>query len=264
MNQKILKNYKKKFPFKLATTSYIIPDKIIPNVNFLSPFFDEIELLLFESPKENNIPEREEIDSLREISIQVGISYNIHLPIDVFLGDENKETRQRGVSMIKRVIRQTLPLEPSFYTLHLDLRDAYIEDIVPWKYRIIESLKGIMEMGVEAKRISIETLSYPFEWIEDILYKFNFSVCLDIGHILFYKKSLKDYLNRYLSRADILHLHGYKNGVDHLGIDRLSEGDLELIFSYLKEYKGIVSIEVFSLKELRKSLRVLEGKWVKN
>ena len=233
-------------------------------MTFLSPFFDEIELVFFESPKEDNIPEREEVHSLREISLHERIGYNIHLPIDIFLGDENKETRQRGVSMIKRVIRQTLPLEPSFYTLHLDLRDACVKNIVAWKDRIIESLKEIMETGVETKRISIETLSYPFEWIEDILDRFNFSVCLDIGHILFYKQGLKDYLNRYLPQANILHLHGYKNGRDHLSIDRLSEGDLELIFSYLKEYKGIVSIEVFSLKELRKSLRVLEGKWVKN
>ena len=233
-------------------------------MTFLSPFFDEIELVLFESSKEDNIPEREEIDSLREISLREGINYNVHLPIDVFLGDENKETRQRGVSMIKRVIHQTLPLRPSFYTLHLDLRDAYPKDIKDWKYRLIESLKGMMETGIEAKRISIETLNYPFEWIEDILNRFNFSVCLDIGHILFYKQSLKDYLNRYLPQANILHLHGYQNGVDHLGIDRLSEGDLELIFSHLKHYKGIVSIEVFSLKELRGSLRVFEEKWVRN
>ena len=42
------KSYKKMFPFKLATTSYIYPDHIIPNVTTFAPFLDEMELVLFE------------------------------------------------------------------------------------------------------------------------------------------------------------------------------------------------------------------------
>jgi hypothetical protein len=35
--------------FRLGTTSFIVPDHIIPNVMKLGYFFDEIELLVFES-----------------------------------------------------------------------------------------------------------------------------------------------------------------------------------------------------------------------
>lgn len=248
----------------MATTSYILPDRILPNVTFLSPYFDEIELVLFESKEEDNLPNEDEIKSLIEISLREGINYNIHLPIDIFLGDEKKEVRERGVSVVKKIIDQTLPLKPSTFTLHLDWRNRDKEDIKAWKTRTMESLKWIMETGVRGCQISIETLNYPFEWIEDILNHFGFSICLDVGHILLYKQNLKEYLKRYFPDTAIFHLHGYKNGEDHLGIDRLSEEELSLILSYLKDFRGIVSLEVFSLEDLISSLNVLEGKWPKS
>lgn len=248
----------------MATTSYIIPDRIIPNVAFLAPFFDEIELVLFESGEEDNLPNEGEIEALREISRREGINYNIHLPIDIFLGDEKKEKRERGISVIKKIIDRTLSLSPSTYTLHLDLGNKNHVDIKAWKARIMESLKKIVDTGVRGSQISIESLDYPLEWIEDILVHFGFPVCLDLGHILLYKQDLKQYFDRYFPRAAILHLHGYEHGVDHLGIDRLSTKELRLILSYLKDYRGIVSLEVFSLEDLTRSLNVLEGKWPKS
>ncbi len=254
-------------PFRLATTSYIIPDRIVPNVKFLSPFFDEIELVLFESQGEDNFPDKGEVESLREISLREGINYNIHLPIDLSLGDEEKEVRERAIYIISRIIDQTLPLKPTFYTLHLDLKNKEgrnHEDIKAWKARLIESLKRITEAEIRGSQISIETLDYPFEWIEDILNNFGFSVCLDVGHIILNKHNLREYLDRYLSKTTIFHLHGCENRVDHLSIDRLSEKQLTLILSYLKDYSGIVSLEVFSIKDLIRSLSVLEEKWLKS
>jgi hypothetical protein len=51
------------------------------------------------------------------------ITFNVHLPIDIFLGDENEEIRSRGISIIKKFIGQTLCLHPSVSILHFDLRD---------------------------------------------------------------------------------------------------------------------------------------------
>jgi len=36
---------------------------------------------------------------------------------------------------------------------------------------------------------------------------------------------------------------------------------LKLIFSHLRNYHGIVSIEVFSIEDLKKSLVTLEEEW---
>ncbi|MBM4348502.1 MAG: sugar phosphate isomerase/epimerase [Deltaproteobacteria bacterium] len=264
VNQPMLKNYRGRFPFKLSTTSYIYPDYIIPNVERLGSSFDEIELVLFESQGKDNYPEEEEINSLKKISLCEGINYNVHLPIDIFLGDEKKETRDRGISVIKKVIKQTLSLNPSLYTLHLDLRNEAGQDhsdIKVWKNRITQSLEDIVGEGIEPNRISIENLNYPFEWIEDIIDRFGFSICLDIGHILLYEQDLRLYFDKYLSNTSVIHLHGHENGIDHVGIDRLSEENLKLILPHLYDYRGIVSLEVFSIDDLQRSLIFLEERW---
>ena len=137
-------------------------------------------------------------------------------------------------------------------------------DIKAWRMRLIRSLKEILSQGIEPKRISIETLGYPFEWIEDTVKEFGLSICLDIGHILIHGYDLRDYLKTYLPGTSIIHLHGVHNGLDHLGIERLPAPDLDLILFALRHYHGIVSIEVFSINELKSSLSILEEKWIKS
>jgi sugar phosphate isomerase/epimerase len=274
----MLKNYRGRFPFKLATTSYIYPDEIIPNVVRLGPFFDEIELVLFESKRADSNPDPVKIDHLIALSKLHQLGFNIHLPLDISLGDECDDVRTHGTSIAKTVIEQTLPLNPSLYTLHLDFINPPIlplrkggeggffqeNDIEAWRLRVSRSLKEILNNGIEAKRISIETLAYPFEWIEDTVNQFGFSICLDIGHILTHGYDLRHYLKTYLPRTSIIHLHGFHNGLDHLGIETLTEPDLDLILSALRHYHGIVSIEVFSINELKSSLTILEEKWIKS
>jgi sugar phosphate isomerase/epimerase len=260
------KCYKKMFPFKLSTTSYIYPDHILPNVTKLAPFLDEIELVFFESEGQDNYPDEVELRNLTDFCLKGEVGFNIHFPIDIFLGDKDEEVRFRGISVVKKVIERTLCLKPSLYTLHFDLRDKNGReetDIEAWRKRIIRSAQEMTEWGIEPKRISIETLSYPFEWIEDIVREFGFSVCLDIGHMLIYHQDIQGYFKKYLSQTSIIHLHGMENGVDHLGIDRLNGKMIDLILSKLQTFTGVLSIEVFSFDDLKKSLEVLEQRWKK-
>ena len=271
----MLKDYRGRFPFKLATTSYIYPDEIVPNVVKLGPFFDEIELVLFESKGQNCIPDGTQINRLIELSLLYRVGFNIHLPIDISLGDESEKMRATGVSVVRRVIQKTLHLNPSFYVLHLDFTNPSTSslpreekggviqerDVEAWQRRLARSLKEILNSRIEAKRISVETLAYPFEWVEGIVREFGLSICLDIGHILTHRYDLRHYLETYLPRTSIIHLHGCHNGLDHLGIEALPEPELDLILSSLRHYHGIVSIEVFSMNELRSSLSILEEKW---
>jgi len=139
LNSPVLKNYRGRFPFKLATTSYIYPDEIAPNVARLASSFDEIELVFFESKGQNCIPDKAQINKLMKFSRLQQLSFNVHLPIDISLGDECEEVRARGTSIVKMVIERTLGLNPSLYTLHLDLRDKNGQeekDIEGWRLRL--------------------------------------------------------------------------------------------------------------------------------
>ena len=254
------------FPFRLGTTSYIYPDYILPNVAKLAPFLDEIELVLFESEGQDNYPDEVELRNLMNFSLKGEVSFNVHFPIDIFLGDKDEAVRLRGISIVKKVIERTLSLKPSLYTLHFDLRNSdgsQEVDIEAWRRRTLQSAEEMTKWGIEPERISIETLSYPFDWIEDIVKRFEFSVCLDIGHMLISGLDIEGYFRKYLPQTSIVHLHGVENGVDHLGIDRLNGKTVDLILSKLRSFTGILSVEVFSFGDLKNSLEVLEQRWEK-
>lgn len=51
-----LQSMKGIFPFRLGTTSYILPDGLVTNVEFLGPLVDDVELVLFESEEVSNLP----------------------------------------------------------------------------------------------------------------------------------------------------------------------------------------------------------------
>jgi len=274
VDKSVLKNYRGRFPFKLATTSYIYPDEIAPNVARLAPYFEEIELVLFESRSQDNI----QVKRLIELSSLHRVGFNVHLPIDISLGDASEKIRRNGISVVKNLIEQTLCLNPSLYTLHLEFinppnpsllkggKGEFMQDpdIEGWRRRLVQCLKEIMDDGIESKRISVENLEYPFEWIEDIVKDFGFSICLDIGHILIHGYDLQHYLKKYLPGTSIIHLYGIQNGTDHLEIGKLSNPVLRTILSCLHHYHGIVSIEVFSIDALKSSLTILEEEWIEN
>lgn len=264
LSPKLAKSYKSLYPFKLGTTSYIYPAPLLPNVVKLAPFLDEIELVLFESSGEDNLPGKDQIYRLKELSIDWEVQFNVHLPIDIYLGDQRSEVRAESVKIIKKFIERTVPLSPSVYTLHYSLKDNKdheAPDLEQWKSYVIQSTEEILQCGVEPSRISVETLGYPFEWIEDIVRDFGFSICLDIGHLLLQGSDLKGYLEKYLPDTSIIHLHGLQNGRDHLGINNLSEETLDFVLSYLCDFQGILSIEVFAFDDLKNSLQLLEEKW---
>jgi len=260
----IERSYKGLFPFRLGTTSYIYPEPILPNVMRLASFLDEIELVLFESSGEDNLPDEALIRDLKALSAVTGTGFNVHLPMDVYLGDQRRTVRSEGVRTVRKFIERTSLLSPSLYTLHFSLKDEEghdAPDLGLWKEYVRESAEDILGCGIDPSLISIETLGYPYEWIEETVRTFGFSICLDLGHLLNRGFDLRGHLDRYLAETSVIHLHGLQNGMDHLGIDKLGEETLDLILSYLRRFKGVLSIEVFAFDDLKNSLRVLEEKW---
>lgn len=257
------KSYKGVFPFKIGTTSYIYPDHILPNVRMLARYLDEIELVLFESRGEDNLPSTEDIEHLVSISRDHGLTYNVHLPVDIFLGDPDPAVRDRGVWIIQKIMKLTSPLEPSTFTLHFSLRNQEGRDdtdLDGWEKRLSASMQELLKHGVASTKISVETLDYPFELVEDIVEHFDLSICLDLGHLILYGYPISDYVKQYLTRTTIVHLHGVKDGKDHISLDTLGKNEVEAICSVLQDFTGTVSLEVFSFEDLRSSLAVLE-KW---
>jgi sugar phosphate isomerase/epimerase len=253
---------KGRFPFRLGTTSYIIPAPIMPNLRLLGPHLDEVELVLFESGREDNLPSRSEIREMRQTSLDLDFKYNVHLPADVFLGDPDPLLRQKFRETILRFYERALPLDPTIFILHLDSRNANgsrREDLSAWVGRVWESIDKVVQSGVDPHRVAVENLEYPLETISPIVESFEMSFCLDLGHLMRYGYDLAEQMRLFLGRSSAVHLHGVRgDGVDHVGVQWIPPREWQLILESLKSYRHCVSLEVFSLDDLVPSLGRIE------
>lgn len=256
-NVSCLPRLKRNFAFRLATTSYIIPADIMPNLRFLGPHLDEVEIVLFESREESNLPTSEEIREMARIGCDLDLSFNIHLPADLFFGDPDPALRERFRDTALRFYERTRPLGPTLYVLHLDSRRADgtpEKDGDAWLERVRESVEGLGRAGMDLRRVAVENLEYPLQRILPLVESLQMSFCLDLGHLLRYGYDLESTIARFLKKSSMVHLHGVNGGRDHCGIQWIPPSEWETIKRALKDYSGGVSLEVFSLEDLRPSL----------
>ena len=253
---------KHRFPFRLGTTSYIIPAAIIPNIRFLGPYVDEIELVLFESEGEQSLPSSAEIGEMRHLAAEFDLVYNVHLPTDLFPGAEDPFLRERFQQRVLRFIDGTSSLDPTVFILHCESTNAGGQrdtDLNAWTDRIAGSLENLVGAGVDPHRVALENLKYIPEKILALAEHFGMSLCLDIGHLLRCGHSLADRIQPLMESSSMVHLHGVKNGRDHSGIHWIPPETWDLIHRVLREsFTGGVSLEVFSLEELAPSFHRMQ------
>ena len=261
------KSYKNTYPFKLATTSFIYPDKYGPNVDLLGPFLDEIEILFFESPGQNVSELILEMQNLEKLGMKHSMSYNIHLPLDVSVSATDSTSRHKAVDEIQKVFTLTSNLHPSTYTLHLPCSHELLstsQDIKDWQLGAAKGLELLLASGIDSRKISIETLEYPFEWAAPLIRDFDLSACIDFGHLIVNGYNVEKIIHEFAHRTTIIHLHGATGSNDHLPLNVLSPHHWKAIGSFLLDFKGIVSLEVFSFEHLERSLRYLHNFWQRN
>jgi sugar phosphate isomerase/epimerase len=260
---RLSKSYKTRFPFRIATTSYIYPDNILPNVQALAPYLDEIELILFESSKES-LPSDADINTLSVIGQEETLTYNVHLPLDCYLGDIDQQVRENAVATIQKIIDLTRPLSPSTYTMHLPLKREWGNTATEkgrWQERAGQGIERILTAGINPKTISVENLLYPFEWAGELISAYGLSVCLDTGHLMVTGHDIAGYAQLYHGCISIIHLYGIEKAHEHKGLHVLGPNERDAVKALLKGFNKVVSLEVFSFHDLATSLACLE-RWV--
>ena len=253
---------KGRFPFRLGTTSYILPDAMAPNVRFTGPFIDEVELVLFESRFADSLPTSKEIGELNNLAREYDLSYNVHLPTDVFLGHPDSEMRRQACDTILSFYQRTLPLHPTLYVLHLEKNQPGETKHVStpdWQGNLLSSLEYLLERGMQRNLIGVENIDYPFRWIYPLIRELSLGICLDIGHLLAQQEDLTAYIEAYGEEIAMVHLHGVAGRKDHRSLQEISHDDWRIISEFLINYRGGVSLEVFSREDLTTSLERVSG-----
>jgi len=157
------------------------------------------------------------------------------------------------------------PVDPFAYILHLhgeQRSKSLAADLARWKANLEGSVGELLKNSFPTGLFCIETLDYPFELVEQIVYDYNLSICLDIGHLLLHGLPYEDYLDRYFEKTRVVHLHGIIDGKDHSNISSISPDQLSLLMSFFSRNKDgnrVVSLEVFNEKDLTVSLDILKS-----
>lgn len=256
-----MKPLKGRFPFRVGTTSYIEPDAVLPNVRFLAPLVDDVELLLFEAEAPSLTPA--EIAELGQLAARHGLTYTVHLPLDANLGAAEEAERNRATAAAGRAIALTRPLDPFAFVVHLcgeQKGPAPAADVNAWLANLEASVRALLAAGVPARRLCVETLAYAFEHVAPLVERLDLSVCLDIGHLLLSGFPPAEHVRRYWDRTRVVHLHGVQDGRDHRDISRLAPETLSLLWSHLRTAgaaERVVTLEVFNRADFERSLGVL-------
>ncbi len=246
-------------PFRIGTTSYIIPDDILPNVCWLAGKVQDIELVLFDVDEYCNIPDEAQAAELTGLAKANSLSYTVHLPLNLNFSDNDRDI---SIEKAMKVIDGTRMLRPLAYVCHLECRDipgTEGPDLYSWQ---TQRTRAVNELSAESgirSAFAIENLeTYPIEWNEPVIRSCGTHACLDIGHLFLQKRDPVPIMRKWLPLTSVVHLHGVGSR-DH---QSLSHMPIELIQTvidelYLANYRGVVTLEIFNEADFHSSLEIV-------
>ena len=259
----------KKLPFRLGTSSYIIPDEILPNVRYLAGKVRDVELVLFEVDEEdnngqafNNLPSQQVIGELRQLAKLYDLTYTVHLPLDLKLGDDGS-TQDKSLVKARRVIEASRELDPWAYVLHLDgenVRQTTDPDALHhWQDQAVRALEIVADWAGGFEKLAVENLEgYPPDFNFPVLDRVPVSRCVDIGHLWLDGVPVLPYLEQTLPRTRVIHIHGIGER-DHKSLSLVPEQELAAVLKKLSEdYHGVVTMEIFSEEDFISSMEAVQ------
>ncbi|MEK6575906.1 MAG: cobamide remodeling phosphodiesterase CbiR [Chloroflexota bacterium] len=255
------------FPFRLGTTSYIVPADLVANARFLSGKVQDVQLVLFDiDDGPSNLPSPETTRQLAGIAASINLTFTVHLPLDVRLGD-NGETDHVSMLKAKKVIDCTRELEPFAYVTHLDGRavkgGATPAQLAHWQDRSVKALDILAGWASGAEKLAVENLdSYPPGFFLPVIERAPVSRCVDVGHLWLDGHDPLPHLQAALPRTRVIHIHGLApDGRDHASLAHMPPEKLDPVMELLvrENYSSVLTLEVFGDEDFLSSAAAIEN-----
>jgi sugar phosphate isomerase/epimerase len=245
---------------RLGSTSYVHPADILTNVRRIGkeiPEVRDIELIIFEAEEAGYpLPSEKLRTELRRLASRHGFSYTVHLPLDLRIASADNGG---SIAEAVRVIRSTEGLIPTGYVIHVEGgADAGVPGPAG---RLSSACKALERIGREAgalESLCVEnTAVADHHLLDEIVARLPVSRCVDVGHLWKARLDPVPFLDKWLERAGIVHLHGVGER-DHLSLALMPFDRLTPVVSRLSDgFSGVVTLEVFSEADLRSSLSAI-------
>lgn len=214
-----------------------------------------------------------------------GTSFSVHLPIwSIELDSPVEDIRKASVNAVVKPVEILEDLKPLAYVLHVagplaaevnrmeiskNYKELFFQVLAQNASRSVKQIVScVSDMGVDSRRIALESIEFPFSKTLEIAGEFDTSICIDTGHILAGYSgeiSVEEALKKSSKKLGEIHLHDAYRRIegdrlvirDHLA---LGAGDLNLK-SFLKtlrqvDFSGPIVFEL-GLRDAKASLRKL-------
>ena len=248
--------------FRVGTTSYILPDDILPNVEYLASRVDDVQLVLFETDEHgSNLPDGALLEQLMALAERHSLTYTVHLPLDLRLGDGGAAT---DLSLVKarRVIEATRDLKPYAYTAHLDgellMRNPTAGELASWQANALHALEVVLGWLDRPELLCIENIErwdpHAFAPVVEAL---PVGLTADVGHFWLQGTNPLAYLERWGDRVRVVHAHGIADR-DHASLAHVPPALLDPVVGALRQhFEGVLTLEVFNREDLESSMEAL-------
>ncbi len=251
-------------PYRIGTTSFVHPAGWLENARRLAGRVQDVELLLFEAPRDGNAPDAEEIAGLARLGAEAGLTWSVHAPLDVALASEDAARRRAAIDAVRRAIEITAPLAPHAVVVHLatgEREGAGIPaDRAAFCRRAVGALREVLATGLPPAALCLETLEYDFALAEPVVEELGLSVALDVGHLARDGVAFDGVLARNLGRARVVQWHGTDpSGRDHRSLRHYPRAEAVRLLGALRQarWDGVLTLEVFREADLDESLALL-------
>lgn len=214
-----------------------------------------------------------------------GVTFSVHLPIwSIELDSPVEDVRKASVNAVVKPVMVLEDIKPLVYVLHVagplaaevnrmetsqNYKQIFFEALSRNASRSVEQIVASMsDMGVDSRRIALESIEFPFSKTLGIADAFDTSICIDTGHILAGYSgeiSVEEALRKSSGRLSEIHLHDAYRRMEYGRIivrDHLPLGagslNVESFLQTLKQvmFEGPVVFEL-GLKDAKASLRML-------
>ncbi len=251
-------------PFRIGTTSYIVPDDLLPNAEFLAPQVQDMQLVLFDVPGgPSNLPSPAVITALAVLGRASDLTYTVHLIHDVRLLDDDG-TPSVALAKAQQVIDLTLPLDPVAWVCHLDGRSVRhlpsdSQQWMTWSMQTATALAQVCAWAGEGGRVAVENLEgYPPDFVVPVVARTPAGRCLDVGHLWLDGVDPLPHLEAALPQLRVLHLHGVEpqHRTDHRSLAHADPSQLDAVVGRLVAagFSGVVCLEIFEEEDFHSSL----------
>ena len=254
-----------RFSFRIGTTSYIKPDNLVANANFLADKIKDMELVLFDlEDGTSNLPSMKTIEQLNALATRYDLSYTVHLPQDIC---PNRIGEQLHASMLKayKTITATRALKPWAYIVHLDgriVRDRPApSELSNWQADMVRAIQLLGDWAGGLENLAVENLEgYPPDFVRPVVEQVGVARCVDLGHYWLDGIDPLPYLQTALPRTRVIHLHGI-NGRDHQSLAYIPLERLEPVLELLlvEKYTGVLTMEIFGEQDFLSSIQYLQA-----